>query len=284
MDDGQQRRALVIGAGSGMGKATAERLRRDGYALMLADLRRDSLDELSRRLEAPAFAVDIADAASLAELVRSCGDGVDALVITAGLSMSMAPFARVLQVNLGGSAQALDAFAPVMRRGGAAVLLASMAGHLTGPLPAPVLAALDEPLAADLADRLAALLPAEHRVSGMAYALSKLGVMRLVQRSATAWGRLGLRVCSVSPGMIDTPMGSLERVASQSADAAVPLGPIPRLGAPEEVGNVIAFLASPAASFVTGCDLLVDGGWIGEIQTSPASALATALADGRAKS
>jgi NAD(P)-dependent dehydrogenase (short-subunit alcohol dehydrogenase family) len=283
MTDGQMRRALVIGAGSGMGRAVAQRLHQDGYQLALADLRRESLGELAEQLGAPAHAVDIADPASLADLAAACREGLDALVVTAGLSMSMAPFARVLQVNLGGSARALEAFAPVMRRGGAAVLLASMAGHLAGPLPAALIAAVDAPLADDLAERVAAELPAEQQVSGMAYALSKLGVLRLTQRSAAAWGRLGLRVCSVSPGLIDTPMGALEREASDTADAALPLGPIPRLGAPEEVANVIAFLASPQASYVTGCDLLVDGGWSGEIQTSPHSPLAVALADGRAK-
>jgi NAD(P)-dependent dehydrogenase (short-subunit alcohol dehydrogenase family) len=284
MTDGQTPRAVVIGAGSGMGKASARRLRAEGYRLVLADLRRESLAELGEELQAQVRAVDISERASLADLAGACADGVDALVVTAGLSMSMAPFARVLQVNLGGSARALEAFAPVMRRGGAAVLLASMAGHLTGPLPPAVIAALDEPLAEDLAERVAASLPAEQQISGMAYALSKLGVLHLARRTAGAWGRQGLRVCSVSPGLIDTPMGALERQASATADAALPLGPIPRLGSPEEVANVIAFLASPQASYVTGCDLLVDGGWTGEILSCPTSPLAAALADGRAKS
>jgi len=279
-----QRTAVVIGAASGMGAAVAERLHRDGYDLLLADLSDKGLEPVCARLGAAGASVDITDAAQVAALAGQCAGGVDALVITAGLSMSMGSFERILAVNLQGTARVLDAFLGVMRPGGAGVCLASIAGHLAAPEDEAIRTILAEPLAEDLAAKLRAALPENLCIPGMAYGLSKFGVIQLVKRSGLAWGRRGARICSISPGLIDTPMGHMEREASASADDAVPHGPIPRLGQPTEVANVAAFLCSGHASFVTACDLLVDGGWVGTIQTSgPDSPLAQALAAGREK-
>jgi NAD(P)-dependent dehydrogenase (short-subunit alcohol dehydrogenase family) len=79
-------------------------------------------------------------------------------------------------------------------------------------------------------------------------------------------------------------MGNLERKSSPDAEAAVSLAPIPRLGSAEELANVVTFLCSPQASYVTGCDLLVDGGWVAAIQSASGdSPFAQALAAGRQK-
>ena len=276
--------ALIIGAGSGMGAATAARFHADGWQLVLADVGADRVAGAAARFGAQAAAVDVTDAAAIDRLAGVCAGGIDALVITAGLSMSMAGFDRIMDVNLVGSAQVLARFLGLVRPGGAVVCLASIAGHMAGALPAAVEAIIDDPLSPDFRARLHAALGEEACIPGMAYALSKLGVLRLVQRSAMPFGRTGVRVCSVSPGVIETPMGELERKSNAGAEDATALAPIPRLGGADEVAAVIAFLCSPAASYVTGTDLIVDGGWIAEIRSSANSPIALAMTNARAKS
>jgi NAD(P)-dependent dehydrogenase (short-subunit alcohol dehydrogenase family) len=279
-----QRTAVIVGAASGMGRACAARFGADGYRLILADLSTAALDSLARDLDGDACQVDVVSDEAVAALGRRCPEEVDALVITAGLSMSMAPFERVMNVNLGGTARLLREFHPRMKPGGAAVCLASIAGHLVGDVDPGIETLLSDPLAADFARRILDALPSEQRVSGMAYGLSKLGILRLVQRRGAEWGARGARICSISPGVIDTPMGALERKTSPQSEAAMTLAPIPRLGRAEEVANVAAFLCSSQASYITACDILVDGGWVGTIHASgPTSPFAQALASARNK-
>jgi NAD(P)-dependent dehydrogenase (short-subunit alcohol dehydrogenase family) len=279
------RRAVIVGAGSGMGQASAIRLHQDGYALVLADIGLSRLEPLAARLGAQAVEVDVTSDLQVRALAQRCGAGVDALVISAGLSMSMGPFERIIQVNLQGTARVLDAFAPLMNCGGAAVCFASIAGHLAPSFGKAVEDALSDALSPALVKRLLEALPADQRNPGMAYSLSKLGILKLVQRAGVAWGRRGARVCSVSPGLIDTPMGVLERKSSPDAEAAIGAAPIPRVGTAAELANVVAFLCSEQASYITACDLLVDGGWVGSIRAAAEdSPLAQALAAGRKKS
>ena len=84
--------------------------------------------------------------------------------------------------------------------------------------------------------------------------------MRLVAREAVAWGRRGARICSISPGIIDTPQGRQEFEEQPAMAMMIELTPIKRWGQPEEICNVVAFLLSDEASFMTGCDVVVDGG------------------------
>jgi NAD(P)-dependent dehydrogenase (short-subunit alcohol dehydrogenase family) len=271
--------AVIVGAASGMGAACARAMGAAGYDLILGDLSLDNLRPVADALGARAERVDVADQASIAALAAVCPDGVDALINSAGLSMSMASFERIVDVNLGGSARVLQAFEGVMRPGGAAVCFASMAGHMSGDVSAQTLAVLDDPLAADFAAKLGRTLPEDARMSGMGYALSKLGVIRLARRAGVAWGARGARVCSISPGLIETPMGDLESSQNEEVQAAILAAPIPRRGRPEEVANLARFLCSEDASFITAIDVLIDGGWVSAIQTaSDTSPMAQSLA------
>jgi NAD(P)-dependent dehydrogenase (short-subunit alcohol dehydrogenase family) len=268
-----KRVAVVIGASSGMGAAVAVRLHEEGYHLLLADLALERLQELSARLGAEAVVVDVTSDAAVRALVNRCDSGVNALVITAGLSASMAPFERIMDVNLGGTARVLNEFSNVMREGGAAVCFSSIAGHVPGPIDAPTDAALRNAAAPAIGQRVMNALAPEMRITGMAYALSKYGVLRLVERVGVDWGKKGLRICSVSPGIIDTPMGRLESAANrETADAALAAAPISRRGTAVEVANVVAFLCSQQASFMTACDVVVDGGWVGAMRAAPGGA------------
>ncbi|MGE4302648.1 MAG: SDR family NAD(P)-dependent oxidoreductase [Novosphingobium sp.] len=284
MSGDADRKALIIGAGSGMGRASAGELSAKGYDLVLADIDPDKLADIAGRLGAQSDKLDLTDRDSLEALAQRHGP-FDAVVLTAGLSMAMGSFERIIGVNLVGTAQALDVFLPFMREGGAAVCLASIAGHTLPPLDPAIENLLDDPLRPDFVGALKEVLPPAMAIPGMAYGLSKRGVIKLVQRLAEPFGKQGIRVCSISPGCIDTPMGNLEMQTSPSAQRAVSLGPIPRVGKPEEVAKVVAFLVSSDASYITGCDLLVDGGWVGSIISGgEASPLANALSDGQAKS
>jgi NAD(P)-dependent dehydrogenase (short-subunit alcohol dehydrogenase family) len=114
-----------------------------------------------------------------------------------------------------------------------------------------------DPLAPDSLERAVALVGDD---SGFAYALSKLGVIRAATRAAVRWGAKGGRVNSLSPGLVDTPMGRREFEQQPMMKDMLEQTPLGRFGTPAELAAVAAFLVSDTASFVTGIDVLVDGG------------------------
>jgi NAD(P)-dependent dehydrogenase (short-subunit alcohol dehydrogenase family) len=145
------------------------------------------------------------------------------------------------------------------------ICFASIAGH-AAPTPADeVLAALDDPLAPDLPGRVLKAGDPELDNPGAAYGLSKLGVIRLARRTGVAWGPRGVRVYSLSPGIIDTPMGRQEFEHQPFMADMLELTPIKRLGRPEEIAAVVSFLCSPDASYMTAGDVVVDGGFLGAV-------------------
>jgi NAD(P)-dependent dehydrogenase (short-subunit alcohol dehydrogenase family) len=252
---------VVIGAASGMGAAVATLLAPRG-PLLLADLDRVALDEVAAQLggDVRTARCDITALAEVEALTATAGE-LGALVLTAGLSPSMASGRRIYEVNLMGTVRVLDAFEPLLVAGSAAICFASMSAHMI-PADAAIDAILDAPTSPTFFDDLAAagLDPEEPR---LAYPVSKRGVIRLVQQRAAAWGTLGARLLSLSPGIIDTTMGQREAEHEPAMAEMVRSSPLARMAQPEEVAAVAAFLVSDAASFMTGTDVLVDGGVIG---------------------
>lgn len=202
---------------------------------------------------------------TLAARVRELGP-FRALAHAAGISPTMGDARRILHVDLVGTQLLLDAFEELVSPGSAAVCFSSSAAYQLGPyITAEQEALLIDPLVPDFVNQAASAVDDDR---GFAYGLAKVGVIRAAGRAAVAWGRRGGRVNSVSPGLIDTPMGRQElkqQPVMQGMRAATPLG---RLGEPSEVAAAVAFLLSDAASYVSGIDVLVDGGMVQGIATS----------------
>ena len=269
---------LVTGALGGMGSASARRLASVHRDLLLTDIDSARLDEAAHHLSGygircRAVTCDLTDPRSIGELVGSVeeGGGLSALVHTAAISPSMADWERVLAVDLVGTARLLDRLYPLTSRGSVAICFASIAAHMGPPPPADVLALLDDPYHVELCARLAKLTDSEP-TSGMGYIWAKTAVVRMCERLAESWGRRGARIVSLSPGLIDTPMGRLELeenprkrpMTTVTPLRGDPAGRHPDLpGTVEDIAAAVEFLCSDAASFITGTDLRVDGGFIG---------------------
>jgi len=267
---------IVTGAARGMGAACAARLADMVDVLVLVDrdevllaTQADMLAAAGHRAQLEPFVLDIKDVDGIGRLgtrVSELGP-LRAVAHAAGLSPTMADWREILTVNLVGTAQLVESFRALAVPGTAVVCFASVAALLAlepGDLAADVL--LDDPLAPDfLADIREALGP-EIEDPGMAYTWSKRGVHRLVRREAVPFGRVGARICSVTPGMIDTPMGRQEADARDTSEMLVSLSPIGREGRADEVAVGAAFLLSDEASFINGIDLPVDGGLVAAVR------------------
>jgi NAD(P)-dependent dehydrogenase (short-subunit alcohol dehydrogenase family) len=267
---------IVTGAARGMGRACAERMVGLVDHVFLVDRDEAPLAEAADTVReggaahVEPFALDVTDGDGIARLVARVAERgtLRAVAHAAGVSPTMADWKTVVNVDLVATAMLTEAFFPLAAVGTALVCFASMAPLLVpGEGNAAQNAVLDDPLNPRCVDRLHEVFGPEIEDPGMAYMWAKRGVHRLVRREAVRFGGVGARICSVSPGIIDTPMGRQEAAARPTNDWLVQQTPLGREGRPEEVAAATAFLLSDEASFVNGIDLPVDGGVIAALGT-----------------
>ena len=258
---------VITGGAGGMGTATAAIVGRD-HAVVLADVRAERLDAAvaalkDRGISATGVPADVTDPDAVGA-VFDTASGLGELVSvihTAGVSPSMGDADYVMRTNAVGTATVGERFHASAPPGAALVNVASMAAYL---LPAEMIPAQHFPVA--LSDPAAFLekmrpawesLPEEYR-SGIAYGVSKSFVRWYSSAQAERFTAKGLRVLSISPGSTDTEMGRLEENAG--AGAMVADAAVPRWGTPEEMAELLAFCAGDKAGYLTGTDILNDGG------------------------
>jgi NAD(P)-dependent dehydrogenase (short-subunit alcohol dehydrogenase family) len=254
---------VVVGAG-GMGLAVARRLA-GGRLLLLADSSGTRLEAALTALRgeghsAEGQTVDVSDRGAVEKLAETAAVGhIDAVVHTAGVSPVMATSRQIYEVDLLGTAQVIDAFLGVAGPGTSLVCIASMAGHFAS-LPAD----FERHLACAPAGQLLQhpRIDLDSADTATAYLVAKRGNQLRVQAAAHAWGRRGARLNTISPGVISTPMGRQELEGPMGAyiQSMIDLSGAGRMGTPDDVAGVAAFLAGPDSSFITGNDILVDGG------------------------
>jgi NAD(P)-dependent dehydrogenase (short-subunit alcohol dehydrogenase family) len=267
---------VVIGAG-GIGAAIA---RRQGFGktVLLADFNDKVLLAAAEDLRMASYkvetqTVDVSSRRSVEALVAKAASLGDVLQVvnTAGLSPNMAPPERVLAVDLYGAAVVFEAFGNVIAAGGAGLIISSMAGHMLPPLTPEQNHALAFTPADELLD-----LPFLKAVpdSMVGYMMAKRANHLRVQAEAMRWGERGARVNSISPGIVATPLArhELNSPIGDGYRAMIAASPAKRMASPEEIAVAASYLLGPDAGFVTGSDLLIDGGVIaamfaGKLQT-----------------
>ncbi len=254
--------AIVTGACGGMGAPSAVRLAAAGWQLLLCDLDAGRLEQVAGLLRAQGSKVDvlagdIADPQFPARVIEALGDRqVGAMIHTAGLSPTMAEADRILEVNYTATERLVDAVRPRMAAGSCAVLITSMSAYMIKS------ADIDEAISQLVAGHgMKSVLPFATDANG-AYPISKRAVIALVAREAAAFGARGARIASISPGLIDTSMGRQEMESHTQMTALLERTPLGRLGVGDEIASAAVFLCSPDASYISGCDIRVDGGTV----------------------
>jgi NAD(P)-dependent dehydrogenase (short-subunit alcohol dehydrogenase family) len=237
------KRALVIGAGSGIGEATAMGLAAFGASVTCADVRTDAAEKVAATIreqggEAEAREIDITDRASV-EAVISNLPKLDALFCTPAinvrkplLEVSEEEFERVVQLNLKGNFLAMQAAAQQMAGagGGSIVLYSSIRAQVVEP-------------------------------GQGVYAATKAGALQMVRALAAELGPKGVRANAIAPGVVETPLTAQIKGHPEWYKAYAEKSALGRWAKPHELVGAAVYLASDASSFVTGSLLIVDGGW-----------------------
>ncbi len=259
---------VITGGAGGMGLATAKLLGTEHH-IVICDVNQQRLEsaieELEKRgIHCDSMVCDITDQRSVDVLVKlAVNVGLVASVIhTAGISPHMANSETIMKVNAVGTMNITEAFYEVATQGFVLVNVASMAAHILPGWLIPRRAYSYAFTNRDVFFRKAMfpcrLIPNGQYRTGMAYAISKNFVVWYSRKNAVRFGQKGARILSVSPGMFDTEMGRLEEKSSSAEmlkDSA-----LRRVGKPEEMAELLAFCVSDKASYITGTDILCDGG------------------------
>jgi NAD(P)-dependent dehydrogenase (short-subunit alcohol dehydrogenase family) len=264
---------VVIGIG-GMGETIARR-QGVGRRTVLADFNEAALDRLAEAMRVDGFdvetvRVDVSSRSSVHELALQAASlgPIRSVVHTAGLSPTQAPLAAILRVDLVGVALVLEEFGEVVADGAAGVVISSSSSYLSAAFTAEQEEQLRTTPPEQLLDLDFVSSEALHDHPGIAYGVAKRANRVQVQAASGPWGARGARINTVSPGVISTAMGrqELESPSGAFMRGMVEQSGTGRLGTPSDIADGVTFLLGPQASFITGIDLLIDGGAIAAVQ------------------
>ncbi len=267
--------AVLVGAGS-IGQAIIRRVAM-GMHVVLADYSLANAEQAAKTLENAGYQCSTIqcdlgskeDILKLVQFATSKGD-VMYLVNAAGVSPSQAPVHHILQVDLYGTSVLLEEFGKVIAEGGSGVIISSQSGHRLPALPQEQ----NDALAMTPCDELLEL-PFLKAITDTlkAYQYSKRCNVLRVMYEATRWGRRGATINSISPGIIITPLANDELHGPRKDGylRMIEASPARRAGTPDEVGELAEFLMSKRGRFISGADILIDGGttasyWYGDLQ------------------
>ena len=260
--------AVITGGGSGMGLETASRLGKK-YRIIICGRSVSKLDgavvELKKQaVDVQAFACDVSDRQSverLAAFAREQGE-IQAVIHAAGMSPNMGTPDQIMEANALGTIHINNAFYPVMKEGSCIIDVSSMSAHITPGIIMPkklYKCSVTDPVKfMKKMMRHVNLFPKKTR-TGVAYGISKHFVIWFAKQDAARFGKKGVRVVSVSPGNFETPMGNLEK---EEADKYTQHCAIKRFGKVSEIASLFEYCVSPDAGYLTGVDILCDGGLV----------------------
>jgi NAD(P)-dependent dehydrogenase (short-subunit alcohol dehydrogenase family) len=232
------RRALVIGAGSGIGRESAQALAEHGATVICADLDGSAAEQAAKQAHGVAYELDVLDAAAVTRAAAVL-DPLDVLVFTAAtnvrkrlLDYTEDEFDRVVELNLAASFRLVRAFGRGMaeRGRGSIIGFASIRAFTVEP-------------------------------GQGVYSATKSGLVQMLRTAAAELGPQGVRVNAIAPGVVETPLTAQIKADPAWYDAYAAKSALGRWAQPGEIAGAVVYLASDAASFVTGSCLLVDGGW-----------------------
>ena len=234
------RRAVVTGGGSGIGRATCRRMTDEGARVAVIDINGDAAEQVAKEIDGLAYAVDVTDYDALSAAVDDAAaklDGLSAVFNNAGASnlsqvheWPVDEWDRIVRLNLGGVFHGIKATAPHLLAGGGGSIVstASISGTRPSAGEAP-------------------------------YSAAKAGVVALTANAAHEYAPT-VRANVVSPGMIHTGLTDVLITVDGMPEHMAAKTPLARVGTPEDIADVVVFLSSDLARFVTGQNIVVDGG------------------------
>lgn len=252
---------VITGGGSGMGLAIAKELGKRGAVLIcgrtLSKLEKALAELKAAGIEAYGQACDMSDRASvtsLAEYAHSLGN-IKALVNAAGISASMGSCEKVIDINLNSVVNSMQVFKPYLQKGSVVINIGSCTAYMY-PMPAEALALVDHCEERNVAAELAQYANGD---ANLAYGFSKVLLVNYSKNKTLEFAAQGCRVVTVSPGAVltDVMNAEMENEATKQFVASIPVG---RVGQPEDIAYLCDFLASDKAGYITGVDIVIDGG------------------------
>lgn len=263
---------IVTGGGSGMGLETAKILGKTQKIILVGrtvSKLNDAIVELKALgIDAEAFSCDIGNRASVKRLATYASEqgNVKTVIHAAGVSPHMANGEQIFTINAIGTINIDEEFAEIMGEGSCILNVSSMSAYMLPESSVPkqiYQLSLQDVNAFQSAANQMINTVAEEQKTGMAYTISKNFVVWYTSRMAVRYGNKGIRIISISPGTFKTPMGEVE--GEQAASFAL-RGAMGRLGEPEEIAKMMAFMVSDECSYLCGVDILYDGGAVSALK------------------